>query len=100
MTNQALLESIQRRASFLRAHPRIGPWEFARDFIAKHGFGMLQQVERFDGEQAITCDCLSLFGSPGTEAERKALQRGLKALSDAGKIERVGRSSYRLKEPA
>jgi len=91
-----LLEAIKKRREFLKQHPRLQPGIFARDFINRHGYHRLVEIEAFDECGAIICDSVSLFGMAGNEAERKQLQRSLKALVDAGKLERIGRSTYRL----
>ncbi|HIF01154.1 MAG TPA: hypothetical protein EYG03_20350 [Planctomycetes bacterium] len=95
---------IRQRAEFLRKHPRIGDdgIMFYRDFVRSFDKPLLAQLAAFDGGGWVCCDCLSLFGYAGNEADRKRLQRALKRLVADGTLQRSGRSGYRFKtaEPA
>ncbi len=94
-----IAELISKRAEFLKRHPRIGDdgIPFYRDFVRSFDKPLLAQLNAYDGGGWVTCDCLSLLGHAGSEADRKRLQRGLRRLVADGTIERSGRSGYRFK---
>ena len=91
-----LLQAIRQRAEYLKKHPRIAVGQFPRDFIRLYGYNMLLQLERFDATGEIVCTSEALFGHPGSEDERKRLQRGLKRLVALGSVVRIGRSGYQV----
>jgi hypothetical protein len=94
-----IAELISKRAEFLKRHPRIGDdgIPFFRDFVRSFDKPLLAQLNAYDGGGWVVCDCFSLLGYAGNEADRKRRQRGLKKLIDAGTLERSGRSGCRFK---
>jgi hypothetical protein len=99
MTDIDITTLIRKRADFLRKHPRIGDdgIPFYRDSVRSFGKSLVAQLNAFDAGGWIACDCLSLLGYAGSEADRKRLQRALRRLVADGTVERSGRSSYRFK---
>lgn len=96
MNTDQLWDAIRRREQYLQEIPPPQRGEFHRDLIATYGRYMANDIYEFRRDGVVNCSWVSLFGTAATAAQRKALERGLRTLEQAGRIAWAGRSKYRV----
>ena len=96
MNTDQLWDAIRRREQYLQEIPPPQLGEFHRDLIATYGRNMANDIYEFRRDGVVNCSWVSLFGTAATAAQRKALERGLRTLEQAGRIAWAGRSKYRV----